>query len=224
MWAQASIVTNLSLHEDVTTETHETGQFQWMCHHYATEQLLVYNHRLATNRNFLQSDRNSSSPQPTGRCQTPDWPRTGKVIEWLIQQCNRKFCFNKNYFIHALLLIKQNDNLLSSGRYSNNAEPSRYSSSHTKHSQATRSINDGFTRHKSATQRILHTRSQVLLWTVTTTQDSEGRGDETSRKSQMMIESSCELLTIWKSSNWSRNTRPVCSCITAVNTPRINGF
>ena len=31
------------------------------------------------------------------------------------------------------------------------------------------------------------------------------------RKSQMMIVSSCELLTIWNSSNWRRNTRPECS-------------
>lgn len=31
------------------------------------------------------------------------------------------------------------------------------------------------------------------------------------RKSQMRMVSSCELLTIWNSSNWSRNTRPVCS-------------
>lgn len=33
-----------------------------------------------------------------------------------------------------------------------------------------------------------------------------------SRKSQMRIESSWELLMIWKSSNCKRNTRPVCSC------------
>lgn len=33
----------------------------------------------------------------------------------------------------------------------------------------------------------------------------------TSRKSQINIVSSCELLTIWKSSNCSRNTLPVCS-------------
>ena len=31
------------------------------------------------------------------------------------------------------------------------------------------------------------------------------------RKSQMRIESSCELLMIWNSSNWRRNTRPECS-------------
>lgn len=33
------------------------------------------------------------------------------------------------------------------------------------------------------------------------------------KKSQIRIVSSCELLTIWNSSNCSRNTRPVCSCI-----------
>ena len=38
--------------------------------------------------------------------------------------------------------------------------------------------------------------------------ESVGEG---SRKSQMRIVSSCELLTIWKSSNCSRKTRPVCS-------------
>jgi len=46
----------------------------------------------------------------------------------------------------------------------------------------------------------------------TTTQDTVGCKEDTSRKSQMMIVSSCELLMIWKSSNCSRNTRPVCSC------------
>ena len=35
----------------------------------------------------------------------------------------------------------------------------------------------------------------------------------TSRKSQISIVSSCELLTIWKSSNCSRNTLPVCSYV-----------
>jgi len=39
--------------------------------------------------------------------------------------------------------------------------------------------------------------------------------DGTLRKSQMSIVSSCELLTIWNSSNCRRNTRPVCSWNTA---------
>ncbi|CAN7944199.1 unnamed protein product [Ixodes hexagonus] len=31
----------------------------------------------------------------------------------------------------------------------------------------------------------------------------------------MRMVSSCEDETIWKSSNWSRNTRPLCSCNSA---------
>ena len=41
---------------------------------------------------------------------------------------------------------------------------------------------------------------------------SIGPGGTGSRKSQMSMLSSCELLTIWKSSNCSLNTLPECSC------------
>ena len=40
---------------------------------------------------------------------------------------------------------------------------------------------------------------------------SMGPGGTGSKKSQMSMLSSCELLTIWKSSNWSLNTLPECS-------------
>lgn len=39
-----------------------------------------------------------------------------------------------------------------------------------------------------------------------------GPGATGSRKSHTRIVSSCELLIIWKSSNWSRKTLPECSC------------
>ena len=41
---------------------------------------------------------------------------------------------------------------------------------------------------------------------------SMGPGGTGSKKSQTRIVSSCELLMIWKSSNWSRKTLPECSC------------
>lgn len=48
-------------------------------------------------------------------------------------------------------------------------------------------------------------------WGDATTVFSPGVDEGQLRKSQIRIVSSCDEETIWNSSNWRRNTRPVCS-------------